>query len=495
MKYAHRSLLTAIKGYAELIKSKVDISAKEAHLHSDTIISGSNHLMQIVNDIMDLSKIEAGKIATESIETHLPSVIKEIKDYFSMLANKKGITFTAINDCDIPEHIISDPTRLKQILINLCGNSVKFTETGGVTLKVSCDRTNEKIILAIEDSGIGMTEEQCGMLFSAFVQADASTTRNYGGTGLGLYVSKQLAENLGGDITVTSEVGRGSVFTVTVNSGPLDNARWQSTLPTESIELKEETPDVQVPPLKGHVLYAEDNQDNQILVRRMFEPTEVILTIVDNGHEAIHAIESHSFDLVLMDLRMPVLGGVGAARELLSKGIRLPLIAVTANIEEAGIDEYIELGFEAFVEKPFDREQFYRIIAPYLAGKSKSTGPSLGKVLVAEDTTINQALIKQFLEDIDVEVCMVENGQEALDYIADNEVDLILMDINMPVMDGVEATQQLRAQGLTLPIFALTAEHDPALLQGYIDAGCNGYLSKPLDVPELHRVIRENVGG
>jgi len=504
MSHEIRTPLTAIKGYAELIESQSP-PGSEFKDHSNTIILSSNHLIQIVNDILDLSKVEAGRIETESIEVNLPLLISEIKTVFSILAHKKGITFSAEILGDIPSTIHSDPTRIKQILINICGNAVKFTPKGHVRLTVSCLKDQAQMIFCIEDSGIGMSLEQSNKLFNAFIQADVSTNRNYGGTGLGLYVSKQLAENMGGDIQVESQIGRGSKFTITINTGSLDNRQWLSRLPDER-DSRTRTKAPQEPTyikpknlsqLQGRVLYAEDNHNNQTLVRGMLNVTGVNLTIVDNGLEAVKAIvkghhspsKKEAFDLVLLDLRMPVMGGVGAARELLKKGIRVPLIAITANIEEAGIHEYIELGFVAFIEKPFYKEKFYSTIAPHLTQVKILAPPSKGHVLLAEDNKINQVLIRRFLNDCDIDLVVVDDGQQALDHIQHHPVDVVLMDMNMPIMDGKEATLKLREQGFDKPIYALTAEADPAQIKTYLDAGCNACLSKPIDITKLKQFI------
>ncbi|PCK08299.1 MAG: hypothetical protein COA42_09940 [Alteromonadaceae bacterium] len=535
MSHEIRTPLTAIKGYAELIESATT-NDSALNSHANTIISGSNHLMQIVNDILDLSKIEAGKITIDNIKTHLPNLIQEIETTFAILAAKKKLDFLVRLDSLIPEYVSADPIRVKQILINLCGNAIKFTQTGQIELCIAYMRTEQQILFHVKDSGIGMSKEQSTKLFKAFTQASSSTTREYGGTGLGLYVSQQLATNMGGSITVQSEVNKGSVFTVNINGAPLENTQWLKQLParpiilpqlsmqqaplstdqsiTESMFVNQDTQALPqfMPDLTGHVLYAENHQNNQSFVRSTFERTAVNLTLVDNGHEALKAVEStlietrlakfkHTpaslsapFDLILLDLNMPLLDGVSTARELLKKGIHIPLIAVTSNASKANIDEYIELGFVAFIERPFNSEQLFTTVAPFLSPKKVQYPRCEGRVLLAEDNKTNQILVQHIVAQTGVELIIVDNGQQVLDYVRDEAVDLVLMDIQMPVMDGKTATQRLRAQGFKPPIYALTAENDPAMLHTYVQAGCTHCLAKPIDAIQLQRIIFECIG-
>ncbi|PCK03381.1 MAG: hypothetical protein COA42_21200 [Alteromonadaceae bacterium] len=540
MSHEIRTPLTAIKGYAELIEGKMP-SNSDVHEHAKTIISSSNHLIQIVNDVLNLSKFESGKMQIEAIVVDVPKMIQDTYNFFYLSARRKSLYFEVDIVDEIPRNIISDPLRMRQILINLCSNAIKFTAIGGVTLTVSCDRKNERLLFSIKDTGVGMTQAQCDKLFRAFEQGDVSTTRHYGGTGLGLYLSQKIALKLGGEISVESALNKGSLFGFSISSGPLDQTGWVSSVDC-MFKAKPPKATADDQPLCGNVLFAEDNVDNQILVRSMLEGAKVNLSVVSNGQEALAAIGSdnaeYAFDLVLMDLRMPVMSGVSAARELLNRGINIPLIAVSADISGGDIEEYMALGFIAFIEKPFSRDKFYATVTPYLNKASASrpeacklnaglmisdaatlgadnavnvennggeveaasqaikpgengVGARCGKILLAEDTLANQKLIQYFVKQIGMDIDIVSDGQQVLDYMKNNTVDLILMDMYMPVMDGKTATMHLRAQGCTVPIYALTAEDRPEKIHDYMLAGCNHYLSKPIDFPELKRVLLE----
>ena len=491
MSHEFRTPLTAILGYSEVaMPPDADPALKQNSL--ETINRSGKHLLQLINDILDLSKIEAQKLEVESLDVNVIEILHDIHDYFSILAEKKRISFNISYQFPLPETITSDPTRLKQTLINICGNAVKFTEAGGVTLHVACDNEKQIMQFAIQDTGIGLKPDQVNKLFSAFTQADTATTRNFGGTGLGLHLSKQIAQKLGGDITVESEFGKGSTFTITVATGLLNNVTWLESLPAQ---VNHSHQAITIPQFAGHILYAEDNPQNQELVSTFVSQTGATIDVVGNGQKALALAQAKQFDLIFTDIRMPTLDGVEFTRTLLTVKPHLPIVAITAAATEHELEEFIAAGFKRILRKPIDRKMLYEVMAEYLPvrnanGTKESEEKSKPlRVLLAEDNIENQALIKIYLKRAGTATIIANDGVEALQIVGREEIDLVLMDMQMPHMDGLTAVRYLRGKGFDKPIYALTANETAEAIQACIDAGCDGHLSKPLDTAQLNELI------
>jgi len=493
MSHELRTPLTAILGYSEAALPD-DVGFEEKKKSLATINRSGLHLLQIINDILDLSKIDAGKMQVDIIDTDLFALLHEVDGFFSILANKKDIEFNITHQYPLPPTIKTDPLRLKQALINLCGNAVKFTDKGGVAIDVSYQSASNLLLFAVKDTGIGLKPEQILDLFNAFTQADASTARNFGGTGLGLHLSKQLALSLGGDISVTSEYGKGTTFTVAINPGTIaeDCMVYSPPKTQEPVEEK----NITIPRLSAKILYAEDNVDNQNLIRKIIEHTGASIDVVDNGQQALDVFHQNHYDLLLTDIRMPVLGGVELASILLKEKPKLPIIAITANMMEHDLRIYQHVGFKAFLEKPIKREHLYFVLAKYLQPPTAAEpearvadNSDKVKILLAEDNLDNQGLIKLHIKRSGANVVAVVNGTEALEKALTEEFDLILMDMQMPVMDGMEAVRRLRKVDYIKPIFALTANESDEAIQECLNAGCQGHLAKPLNVAKLSEVI------
>ncbi|MGZ5818290.1 MAG: ATP-binding protein, partial [Burkholderiaceae bacterium] len=263
-----------------------------------------------------------------------------------------------------------DPTRLKQILLNLSSNAIKFTEQGSVQLALRCE--GEQLKIAVIDSGIGISDQQIGKLFSPFIQADNTTTRRFGGSGLGLYISRRLAQMLGGDIAVTSTLGAGSRFEVSVATGPLDGVKCITAL-----DQFDQTPPIgnevfKIPALQGHILLAEDGPDNQRLVSALIAKTGATVTIVDDGKKAVEHAMVGDYAMILMDMQMPAMGGLEAIRMLRQVGFMRPIIAFTANVMKEEIDEYHVAGCNGYLSKPIDRSKFYQTLSEYLLQASET---------------------------------------------------------------------------------------------------------------------------
>ena len=361
MSHEIRTPLTAIIGFSETLYQNDKIKDWKQYL--ERIILNGEHLHQLINDILDLSKIEANQLSIENINVPICNLAMEIDSLIGEKANSKGLSFNLNFELPIPEVIKTDPTRLKQILINLCSNAVKFTEKGSVSLGIRYDQENHSMIFLIKDSGIGMTSDQILGLFQPFKQADSSTTRKFGGTGLGLYISKLLAEKLGGDIKVTSMKNIGSLFEVRI----LVDEIGMTWIDSETqIQLLYDNKELSIPTLKGNVLLAEDNLDNQKLISLFIENTGANVEIVGNGVLALEKATHENFDLILMDMQMPEMGGIDAIAKLRKENCKTPIAVLTANAMNDDKLKSKKAGANEFLTKPINQEAFYDLLKKYL---------------------------------------------------------------------------------------------------------------------------------
>ncbi len=372
MSHEIRTPMTAILGYTDLLLEDGDpLRAPESRLeYINTIRRNGEHLLSIINDILDIAKIEAGKMTVESVAASPIQIVEDVVSLMGVRARGKNIALEVVYETSVPETIRSDPTRLKQVLLNLIGNAIKFTELGGVTVRVGLDGTHPagpRLRFDVEDTGLGMTSEQVSRLFAAFEQADASTTRRFGGTGLGLRISKRLAEMLGGDITVTSEPGKGSVFTAVVATGPLDGVKLIDREKASLSVQEAPAPRPAAAPLRGaRILLAEDGPDNQRLISFHLRKAGAEVRVAENGRVAVEALTADGtlegplahpapFDLLLTDMQMPELDGYGATRLLRSKGCTMPIVALTAHAMAGDAEKCLQAGCDAYASKPIDR--------------------------------------------------------------------------------------------------------------------------------------------
>jgi len=387
MSHEIRTPMTAILGYTEILELESSSNPlPEVFLDSlDIIKRNGEHLMELINDILDLSKIEANKIEMESISCSPKKIVEEVIELVQERAEAKGLKLEASYQYPLPEEIKSDPTRIRQILINLIGNAIKFTEVGTIRLETRLRETpgqGPQIQFTVIDEGIGMTGSQMLNLFRPFTQADSSTTRKYGGTGLGLTICKRLTEILGGDITVSSELNQGSRFSATVQTGCLKGVQLMDK-PSNQIlqevqELKQrrlECPTSDEKILSGKkILLAEDGPDNQRLIAFMLKKAGAEVVLAENGEVAyLAALESmesgHLFDVILMDIQMPVLDGYEATRKLRGDGYLGHIISLTANAMEGDRKKCIEAGCNSHITKPVNRENLIQLIAETCAAE------------------------------------------------------------------------------------------------------------------------------
>ncbi|MGD8594058.1 MAG: ATP-binding protein [Gammaproteobacteria bacterium] len=375
MSHEIRTPLTAILGYSDMLRDE-DQSREDIEHEIDSIIRAGSHLQRIINDILDLSKIEAGQLVIEELEVHSARIIHDVESIFGARARDKGLHFEVKYEFPLPCKIISDPTRLKQIIYNLCGNALKFTEQGGVTVAMGYLPETAQLKIQVIDTGIGMTEEELGRLFKPFSQADSSTTRKYGGTGLGLCIARQLAQNLGGDVSVTSEKGVGSTFQFTIAVGDIQPLKMATCLEDMQVETTEDAECIIANSVRGHVLVVEDSPDNQDLIAKYLIKAGASVEVVDNGLMAVQKALTCSYDLILMDVQMPIMDGLTATRKLRAEGYTRPIVNITANAMKEDQDKCLAAGSDDYLTKPVDVRHFYKVLQTYLKPSDKGEGKS-----------------------------------------------------------------------------------------------------------------------
>ncbi len=500
MSHEIRTPMNAIIGFSNLAL-KTELTAKQYDYIKKIEISAKS-LLGIINDILDFSKIEAGRMELEKIDFRLDDVVNNIVNMITVEGEKKGLEILSDIAGDVPHALIGDPLRLGQVLTNLANNAVKFTEQGSILIKaqlVEKDADECVIQFSIKDTGIGMTKSQMEKLFTAFTQADTSVTRRFGGTGLGLTISKHLVEMMDGEIVVESTPGEGSTFSFTARL-----ARQQ-----EANELKLQAPD----DMKGlKVLIVDDNDIAREVLTEQIRSFHFEANSVASGREAIQELKRSSggrpYDLVLMDWKMPEMDGIDAA-EIILKDTGLnqtPLIfMVSAFGREEIVQKAEKVGVNSYLMKPVNQSLLFNTImhafnrTDLAVTNNRSIRSSDTviyrfdgvNVLLVEDNLFNQQVATEVLTGLGMEIEIADNGMEAIHKITGNHYDLVLMDVQMPVMDGYEATRQLRKipQYSALPVVAMTAHAMQGAKEECLAAGMNDYVSKPIDVEQLVEVV------
>ena len=385
MSHELRTPMTAILGYTELLLEDGDLArAPMRRIEAlRTLKRNGQHLMRILTDILDLSKIEAGKIEVEHISTSPCEVIADIESVMRSVAEEKGIRFEVTYVNQIPSKIETDPTRLRQILMNLVGNAIKFTEKGSVQMSVQLKGEGEDRLLcfAVVDTGRGLSPEAMSRIFESFSQADASTTREFGGTGLGLTISRQLARLLGGDITVESVEGESSTFTLTIQAGAIAGAEMLDdpslrdiqpfVLPNDPNSTMAFLDDVKHSGPRGQILLVEDGEDNRRLISLTLKKSGFDVTHAENGEVGLQvALASRDvgepFDLILMDMQMPVMDGYEATRRLREEGCDIPIVALTAHAMKGDRERCLAAGCDDFATKPISRRDLLKTVLAHL---------------------------------------------------------------------------------------------------------------------------------
>lgn len=470
----------------------------------------ANALLGIINDILDFSKIEAGKMEMESVAFSLEDVLENLVSLISIKIEGKDLELLIRIAPETPDNLVGDPLRLGQVLVNLINNAVKFTEKGEIVITIDVEEQEEeriKLRFAVKDTGIGMTEEQMGRLFKSFSQADSATTRKYGGTGLGLTISKSLVEMMGGEVAVSSSPGEGSEFSFTAYFGVSEQSRRRYRKVPDSIkDLK--------------ILVIDDSPVSRSILESILKSFSFHIDTADSGCAAIEMLKAEHgagcpYNLVLVDYRMPVMNGVETIqkiRNLKELKEQPDFVMVTAHGREEIINEIRKVSLSGFIVKPVSPSTLFDTIVSGIYGEEKScaiveaTDKSSmedlsmlkgSKVLLVEDNDVNQQLAKELLEMENVDVSIACNGKEGVELVFRESFDAVLMDIQMPVMDGYTAAGKIREQvsGEELPIIAMTANAMVGDREKCIEAGMDDHISKPINPDELYGKLLKWITG
>ncbi|UKS27577.1 response regulator [Paenibacillus sp. HWE-109] len=497
MSHEIRTPLNGIIGLSQILGKTPLSDHQKDYLHK--ITASSHTLLGIINDVLDLSKVEAGKLEIERTGFHLDELLKDLSSILSVLSDSRQIELIFNTAAELPNHILGDPLRLSQILLNLCSNAIKFTSSGYVMLKIqmATSHSAEEIFLTftVEDSGIGITDDRLAIIFEPFSQADGSTSREYGGTGLGLTISQHLIELMGGALQVQSVVGQGSSFTFTLPFHVIELAD-----PNEWDLTQEHTP--------YQILLVEDHPLMRSAMQDTLESFALIVSTESSWKEMFERLERQQlenelYDAILLDMEIDDMYGIDTW-ETFIRSIDRDKTIVVCLTSPLGKEEMLKLPIQdrpdAVLMKPICRLELYQtlnaLFHPHLmAGGQLLAAPTIehlnGRILLVEDNEINQQVALEILEERGYDIIIAENGQDAIDKLASEAIDLILMDIHMPIMDGVEATKLIREHEAYrhIPIIGLTANVVKQDHERYLRIGMDDVLSKPLDVNRLFSVI------
>ena len=505
MSHEIRTPMNAVIGMAYLAL-KTPLTEKQRD-YVNKIHNAGTSLLGVINDILDFSKIEAGRLDIEAVDFRLDDVIASVTSITAQKAQDKGLEFLAEIADSVPQNLVGDPLRLGQVIANLINNAIKFTEKGDVYLKAELlEQVGERARLrfSVKDTGIGMTPEQAARLFQPFSQADASTTRKHGGTGLGLTICRRLVELMGGEIWLESEQGAGSTFLFTVSVGVASGPARSRVVPEQLRAVS--------------ALVVDDNAAARDILVHALEGFCARVDAVSSGEEAIAAVKQHDsdrpYDVIFMDWRMPGMDGIQAAR-LIKEDPQLKrrpaVVLVTAFGREEVHEQAERIQMDGFLLKPVTTSMLVDTLVNLFAGAGQdrtALAPAVDRhadrlrglrILLAEDNEINQQIAVELLEGVGATVEVANDGVEAVRKLLDQPMppkyDVVLMDLQMPEMDGYQATNKIRSDPrfASLPIIAMTAHATIEERQKCLAAGMNGHVSKPIDPSSLFETLERFV--
>ena len=513
MSHEIRTPLNAIIGMCEILEETV--LSKEQHEYLKILREAGETLLAIINDVLDISKIECGDVQIEKSEFSLDTLVEKVCDILAIRAHKKGIELADHISPNVPMNLIGDSYRMRQILVNLIGNSIKFTDEGEIILNVRLAEQKESqcevekrdevcLLFSVKDTGVGIPKEKQNAIFDSFRQADSSTTRKFGGTGLGLSISKRLVELMGGKMWVESEEGKGSEFFFTVRFKIQKTKKSRTFIEPSEVDVRGIS-----------TLIVDDNATNRLILKEILTAWDADVTEASGGEEAISMIRSarekgKHFRLILLDRRMPAIDGFKVAeviREDKKSEETTTVMMLTSDHRISDLNRIDELGINCYLIKPIKRDELKNAILATLglwkARKNKIEVVKIKvadlppmKILLVEDTEDNRLLIEAFLKKSLIEIDEAENGKIAFEKFKKNVYDLVLMDMQMPIMDGYTATKKIRAWEKRVgaeetPVIALTAFALKGDAEKCLDAGCNTHVAKPVKMETLVEVLKE----
>lgn len=408
MSHEIRTPLTAIIGFAEvLLQHKVNREETDKYLTN--IVESGRHLTTLLGEILDISKIEKQKLELEVLRFNLPNLLQELEQIYPLNCRKAQLDFFLVLDSVIPEWIMADPIRLKQVLHNLLNNAIKFTKTGSVSLHVKFIESTHSLQFDVVDTGVGIAEDKRALIFESFRQADTSITRNFGGTGLGLFITKSLVELMGGIVEVESTLGLGSRFSVSIvcqkYAGECTSIHNRGTVDFQPAK---------IPLLTGHILLVEDNEVNQLLITSNLQQRGASVELAVNGQEALQKVLTGHYDLILMDIQMPVMDGKEAMKSLKQFGINIPTYALTANVMPSDIREYSAIGFTGTLGKPLELENLYKVLNQHLTACDDEVAKQSQEIKLP---TLDPKIRTLFYKELAKQHTVITEHIQNLDYV------------------------------------------------------------------------------